>query len=282
MSAPHALVLGGGGIAGTAWMTGLLAGLAESGEDLTDADLLIGTSAGAVVAAQLGSGLPLPELLARQVDPERQAAEVRAEFDLRTLAAGIGAHLSGATTRDQVLRAIGQYALAAKTPPEEDRLAVISARLPGGDWPDRQVRLTAVDCETGELALFDRAAGVPLAAAVAASCAVPGVWPPVTIAGRRYIDGGVRSSDNADLASGYSRITVLSPLGLNSGLPSPMPLRDVVARLRDGGAEVTVLAPDPASVAAMGANPLDPASRAPAATAGRAQGLTGLASIAIV
>lgn len=278
MSAQHALVLGGGGIAGTAWMTGLLAGLAESGEDLTGADLVIGTSAGAVVAAQLGSGLPLPELLARQRDPAWQAGEPHAELDLRKLGAGVRKQLSGATTREQVLRALGQYALAAPTPPEADRLAVIRARLADARWPDRPVRLTAVDCETGELTVFDRDCGAPLAAVVAASCAVPGVWPPVAIGGRRYMDGGVRSSDNADLAAGYGQITVISPLGLSPQFPSPMPLRDVVTRLREGGAEVTVLAPDAASAAAMGANTLDPATRAPAATAGYAQGRAGLAA----
>jgi predicted acylesterase/phospholipase RssA len=83
----RALVLGGGGVAGIAWMTGLLAGLAESGTDLTGADLLIGTSAGANVAAQVGSGLPLADLYARQADPARQAREIAAELDIEKLGA---------------------------------------------------------------------------------------------------------------------------------------------------------------------------------------------------
>ena len=99
-----------------------------------------------------------------------------------------------------------------------------------------------------------------------------GVWPPVSIGGRRYVDGGIRSSDNADLATGSAEIVVLSPLGLNSPFPSPMPLRDVVSRLRAEGSAVTVITPDGASAAAMGANPLDPATRVPAAQTGRAQG----------
>jgi NTE family protein len=117
---------------------------------------------------------------------------------------------------------------------------------------------------------------VNLIDAVAASCAVPGIWPPVSIGGCRYVDGGIRSSDNADLAAGYARIVVLSPLGLNSSFPQPVPLREVVERLRSDGSQVTVIAPDEASVAAMGINPLDPATRAPAAHAGRAQGRGGL------
>ncbi len=111
---------------------------------------------------------------------------------------------------------------------------------------------------------------------MAASSAVPGIWPPVTIEGRRYMDGGVRSADNADLAAGAERIIVISPLGLDSPLPTPMPLREVLAGLKDGGATVTLISPDEASVAAIGTNALDPATRVPAATAGRAQGRAGL------
>jgi len=273
MSDGHALVLGGGGVAGIAWMTGMLAGLADAGQDVTGADLIIGTSAGATVSAQLGSGLPLEELYARQAEPGRQAAEIRAELDLAKLGAEIAEYLAGVTSADDALRQIGAYALAAETMPEADRLAVIESRLPSHAWPTRRIQLVAVDAETGEMRIFDERSGVSLVEAVAASCAVPGIWPPVTIGGRRYVDGGVRSSDNADLAAGFGRVTVVSPLGLDSPIPSPMPLRDAVAKLRSGGSDVTVIAPDQASVSAIGANPLDPGTRTPAARAGRAQGL---------
>jgi NTE family protein len=272
----HALVLGGGGVAGIAWTTGLLTGLAAAGSDVTGADLVIGTSAGAAVAAQLGSGLPLGELLARQTDPARQAAEIPAEVDLAQMAAELGAELAGVTTPAEMLRRIGAYAVGADTVPEAARRAVIESRLPVPDWPERALRLTAVDVQTGELRVFDRESGVALIDAVAASCAVPGIWPAVTIGGRRYMDGGVRSADNADLAAGYARITVVSPLGYDSVIPSPLPLRAVVDQLRAGGAQVTVVVPDAASTAAMGANPLDPATRGPAARAGLAQGEAGL------
>jgi NTE family protein len=142
--------------------------------------------------------------------------------------------------------------------------------------PVRPTRLTAVDCVSGELTVFDAVSGVSLVDAVAASSAVPGIWPPVTIEGRRYMDGGVRSADNADLAAGAERIVVISPLGLDSPLPTPMPLREVLAGLKGGGADVTLISPDEASVAATGSNALDQATRVPAATAGRAQGRAGL------
>jgi NTE family protein len=154
---------------------------------------------------------------------------------------------------------------------------VIAGRLPSQDWPAAwTLQVTAIDCATGALTVFDSASGAPLADAVTASCAVPGVWPPATIGGRRYMDGGVRAADNADLATGCPRVTVISPLGLNSAMPSPLPLADTVARLRADGSDVTVIAPDPASAAAFGVNPLDPATRVPAAAAGYAQGLRGL------
>ena len=276
MADGHALVLGGGGVAGIAWMTGLLAGLAEAGSDISGADQVIGTSAGATVAAQLGSGLSLGDLFARQVDPALQSRELMAVIDWERFAADLQPYMEGAGTQDEALRGFGRFALDADTVPEDERRAVIESRLPSLDWPLTPTRLIAVDCTSGELAAFEASSGVSLVDAVMASCAVPGIWPPATIAGRRYMDGGVRSGDNADLAAGAERIIVISPLGMDSPLPSPMPLREVLAALKDGGASVTVISPDEASTAAIGANPLDPATRVPAATAGRAQGRAGL------
>jgi NTE family protein len=272
----HALVLGGGGVAGIAWMTGVLTGLADAGQDVTSADVIIGTSAGATVAAQIGSGLPLGELFARQTEPALQAKEIPVEFNLDEVAADWAEVMKGVTSAGDALRRVGAYALAAHTVPEAERRRVIESRLPSHEWPSRRIVLVAVEAETGEPVEFDSESGASLVDAVAASCALPGIWPPVSIDGRRYIDGGVRSSDNADLAEGSERIVLISPLGYDSPIASPMPLREVVGQLRARGAEVTVIAPDQASVTAIGANPLDPGTRVPAAEAGRAQGRAGL------
>jgi NTE family protein len=272
MAGEQALVLGGGGVARIAWITGLLAGLADAGQDISGADVIIGTSAGANVAAQIGSGLGLDELFARQTEPSLQAAEIAAELDLETWGGQMQESLAGASSPQEVLRRIGAWALASQTVPEPARRAVIESRLPSHEWPSRPIRLTALDCATGEMRVFDAQSGVSLVDAVGASSAVPGVWPPVTIGGSRYMDGGVRSMDNADLAEGAARITVVSPFGLSAPVELPVRLADVVARLREGGAQVTVIEPDQDSVAAMGPNPLDPGTRAPAAQAGRAQG----------
>ncbi|MFI2120531.1 patatin-like phospholipase family protein [Streptomyces sp. NPDC020299] len=270
----EALVLGGGGVGGIAWMTGLLTGLADGGQDVTGADVTVGTSAGSAVAAQLGSGLTLAELYARQVDPALQAAEIMAEMDLEGFAADIAAAMGGAATVADMRRAVGKVALGATTVPEPERRAVIESRLPVHLWPARALRIVAVDAGTGEPRVFDSACGVNLVDAVAASCAVPGVWPPVTIDGRRYVDGGVRSIANADYASGASRVLVVVPMGGTEPFPSDAPLEQAVAQLRAQGAEVLVVEPDEPSLSAIGPNPLDPSTRGPAAEAGRTQGRT--------
>lgn len=174
-----ALVLGGGGVAGIAWITGLLTGLADAGQDVAGADVLVGTSAGATVAAQLGSGLSLQELYARQTEPELQSAEIMADVDLANFGAGIADVLQGAASVPDMRRAVGRYALDAGTVPEAERRRVIESRLPSHDWPaSRTVRIVAVDAETGQPRVFDGSCGVGLVDAVAASCAVPGIWPP--------------------------------------------------------------------------------------------------------
>ncbi|MFF7209564.1 patatin-like phospholipase family protein [Streptomyces sp. NPDC008238] len=268
-----ALVLGGGGVAGIAWTTGLLAGLADAGQDVTGAEVLVGTSAGATVAAQLGSGLSLDELYARQTEPGLQSAEIMAEVDLTDFGAGIAEVLQGAASVPDMRRAVGEYALGAETVPEAERRRVIASRLPSHDWPaSRTVRIVAVEAHTGRPQVFDASSGVDLVDAVAASCAVPGIWPPVTIDGRRFVDGGVRSASNADYAAGASRVLAILPMGTAELFPSERPLEQAVAQLRAAGAEVAMVGPDEASVAAIGTNPLDPATRRPAAEAGRAQG----------
>lgn len=144
---------------------------------------------------------------------------------------------------------------------------MIESRLPAKDWPaSPRLAITAVDTETGGFRVFDRESGVPLVLAVAASCAVPGVWPPVTIDGRRYMDGGVRSGANADLAAGYDKVVVLAPIPRGFG---PMP--GAAEQVKDLGSQVAVVAPDAAALKAFGRNMLDPAARAAAARAGLAQ-----------
>ncbi|MER5929185.1 patatin-like phospholipase family protein [Streptomyces sp. NPDC002054] len=265
-----ALVLGGGGLTGIGWECGILHGLAEAGVDLFDADLVVGTSAGSVVGAQLTSGLLDPrELYERQlVDPAR---EVAARFGTGTLARYALAMLRSrsATAYRQRVGALALAADPADTGEEADRRGVLAARLRSHTWPQRKLLISAVDAVTGELKAFDRDSGAGLVDAVTASCAVPLVWPAVTIDGRRYIDGGIRSSANADLAAGHRRVVILAPMTLGTRLaPSA---RAQAAELRKAGAEVVVIHPSDEARRAFGRNVLDPARRAPAARAGLAQ-----------
>jgi NTE family protein len=258
-------VLGGGGVTGVGWEVGLLAGLAAAGVPIDRADLIVGTSAGSVVGAQLCSGLPLEELYERQLRPATN--EIAAKFGLGLL---VRYAMSGVGGDDRQARArLGRWALRAKTVPEATRREVIASRLPSHEWPDHpRLVVTAVDAETGEAVTWDRHSGVALVDAVAASCAVPLVWPAMTVSGRRYVDGGVRSPVNADVATGCSRVLVLAPV--TAAIRRSANLNRQLASL---GPQVrsVVFSPDREAKAAMGRNGLDPAFRAAAARTGRRQ-----------
>jgi NTE family protein len=272
-----ALVLGGGGVTGVGWEVGLLTGLLDAGVDLTQADLVIGTSAGAAVAAQVTSGTPLAELFARQVEP--RSAELPARLGFSTLAKLVWAAM-GERDPQRFGAKMGKLALAAKTVDEKARREVMAARLPVHTWPERALLLTAVNARTGAFRVFDRSSNVPLVDAVAASCAVPGVWPPVSIDGEKWIDGGMRSAVNADLAAGRSPVVILAPIPLGLG---PMTGVETQANaLRAAGAAVVVVSPDAAAKRLMGRNTLDPSRRAVSAREGRRQAAAVAREVAAV
>jgi NTE family protein len=274
----RALVLGSGGITGVAWEIGLLCGLAERGLDLSGADLVLGSSAGSIVGTDVASGQSLDALYQGQLAPQEEEA-APASLGAATIVSMIWATMS---SRDpaRALARIGAMALAAKTEPEEQRRQVIAERLPVHEWPDRTLRVTAVDASTGELSVFDAASGVPLVDAVGASCAVPGVWPPVTIGTRRFVDGGIRSPANADLAEGYARVVIVAPITRGMSRRSGVHLQ--AARLGAAGARVAVVGPDRAAIKAIGRSVLDPARRAPSARAGYAQAASAAELVAAV
>lgn len=280
MTSQRALVLAGGGLAGIAWETGILRGIADESTDtaqaLLAADVLIGTSAGSAVAAQLSSGLGLDELYERQL--AASSKEINPGVDIDDITGlFLDAVSDPGASKAQKLQRIGEVARATATVPEAVRRDVIAQRLPSHDWPQRPLRITAIDIGTGELVAFDRSSGVDLIDAVAASCAVPGAWPPVTIGDRRYMDGGVGSTMNLALAADCDEAVVLVPSG--RGAPSPFGPDPAVEVERFPGRALGVFADDD-SLAAFGANPLDPACRAPSARAGRSQGRRVAADVA--
>ncbi|MGW1009991.1 patatin-like phospholipase family protein [Streptomyces termitum] len=276
-----ALVLGAGGLVGAAWEAGILHGLAEAGVDLSDADLIVGSSAGAVVGALLASGTVTPaELYARQTDGADTEPAVR--FGAGTLLRYTLAVLASRTP-EAYGRRLGRLALRARTVDEAVRRATVAARL--GDataWPAAgRLRVTAVDAADGTLTAFDGGQdGVGLVDAVTASCAIPGAWPPASLAGRRWIDGGIHSTANAHLAADCARVVVIAPTAMGNKVVHA-PARQGAA-LAAAGARVEVITPGSEAKAVIGARALDPAQRGAAARAGRAQAAAHAEAVAAV
>ncbi len=265
-------MLAGGGLAGIAWETGILRGIADespaTAHALLNADVLVGTSAGSTVAAQLVSGLGLDELFERQTTPT--STELNPSIGIDEITdMFVAAMLQPDTTTAEKLRLIGAIALSAETVTEAVRRDIIAHRLPTHEWPERELRISAIDTATGELVAFDRSSGVGLVDAVAASCAVPGAWPPVTIGDRRYMDGGVGSTVNMTLAADCDTAIVLVPQGRSS--PSPFG-NGAAAEIETFAGSACAVFADDRALAAFGPNPLDPACRSPSAMAGRDQG----------
>ena len=269
----HSLVLGGGGVAGIAWMTGLLFGLEKAGLEVSAFDMVVGTSAGAAVGAQLYSGLSLQELMQRQTDPALQVAELVPPISKFRLFLKFLPALLVRKNPGKFRRRIGAMAQKSSTVEPGARYRVIEQRLPSHDWPDMPLKLVVVNADSGEMEVFDRYCGVSLTDAVAASCAVPGIWPAVNIGGGAFIDGGLRSATNADLAIGSRTALILAPMGYHSFLSTGSGLKHEVEELEATGTRVVVVVPDEASVEAIGDNPLDPATRIPSASAGEKQAM---------
>lgn len=266
--ATRALVLGGGGVAGIAWELGLLSGWAAEGVDVTSADLIVGTSAGSVVGAQLRLSGDLQGLYERQLLPP--VGELKVEFDGVSTMAAFAEAMKGNTGEQDARARLGALALAVDAVPEAQRRAIIEGRIGDPEWPTPRLVITAVDTADGEFLPFAASSGVRMLDAVTASCAVPGVWPPVTVNGRRLMDGGMRSVTNADLAVGCEKVLVVTPTpGMPGGLLGPGLDREI--EILEKESEVHVVTADDAALAAFGTNVLDPATREPSARAGRAQ-----------
>jgi NTE family protein len=283
-SHPHerALVLAGAGAAGNAWELGLIAGLAERGLDTTQADLIVGTSAGSTVAAQITSGMPPAELYAA-VLAEAPRAPRRASVSAGSNAPSVSgpsylqwsnAIIGSADDASDMRRSIGAAALAADASGDAGSTRwreIVAARLPSHNWPEQRVLIPAVDARTGEPVVFDSRSGIDLVDAVAASTSA---MTPYRIGANRYLNGGYRRSENADLAAGYGTVLVLSPFGGRTRMPPAwgMDLATQVAELRAGGSIVETVFPDGGAGDVFNADALDPSTRMQAARGGYEQG----------
>jgi NTE family protein len=280
----RALVLAGAGAVGNAWELGLIAGLSDAGVDVTEAELILGTSAGSTVAAQITSGTRPAELYAAILAEVSQPQTADAGTDR-----GRGPNLSGLTYMEwsngiigsagdasDMRRRMGAAALEMDASDGSSQTRwrdIVAARLPSQHWPQQPVLITAVDAYTGEPVVFDRHSGIDLVDAVAASTS-NGFGGAYRIGENRYINGGYRRSENADLAAGYGRVLVLSPFGGRSRMPPEwgMDLATQVDELRAGGSRVETIFPDSNAENMFGANAMDLSLRPPAARAGYNQG----------
>jgi len=283
----RALVLGGGGAAGNAWEIGVLVGLLDAGLDVTEADLIVGTSAGATVAVQISGATQPTELLATILAAAPQPRTGPVGSDRGRVPLGPSADhmertseiIAAAENAADMRRRMGAAALETDALSDGSQQtqwrATVAARLPIQYWPERTMLITAVDARTGEPVVFDRRSGVDLVDAVAASTTNGFGVPPYWIGDRRYIDGGYRRNENADLAAGYGRVLVLSPLGGRTRHPLEwgMQLAAQVDELRAGGSRVETVLPDSDSLNAFGTNLMDLSTRRPAARAGYEQGM---------
>jgi NTE family protein len=284
-AAERALVLGGGGSAGNAWLIGVIAGLFDAGMDVTEADLIVGTSAGSTAAAQITSASPnelLDKILSAAprprtgpVGPDRGRVPLGPSANHMERTSGI---IAAAENPAEMRRRMGAAALEMDAAGDDSGQmqwrATVAARLPSQHWPERTMLIPAVDAHTGEPVMFDRYSGVDLVDAVAASTANGFGVPPYRIGDNRYIDGGYRRNENADLAAGYGRVLVLSPLSGRTRHPLDwgMQLVAQVDELRAGGSSVETILPDSDSLNAFGTNLMDLSTRPHAARAGYEQG----------
>lgn len=285
----RALVLAGAGAAGNAWELGLIAGLGAGGVDVTGAELVIGTSAGSTVAAQVTSGTSPAELyavLAAMAPPpggssaggglSRPAGPPRgANVSSPSYLEWSNAIIESASDPADMRRRLGAAALEldSSVGPGPSRWRdIVASRLPSHEWPTQDVRIVAVNAHTGVPVVFDRRSGVDLVDAVAASTSAMTPYP---IGEERYLNGGYRRSENADLATGFGRVLVMSPFSGRSRMPSGwgMDLASQVAELRAGGSTVETVFPDARSGDVFDANALDPSTMPQAARGGHAQGL---------
>lgn len=296
----RALVLGGGGSTGNAWLIGVVAGLFDAGLDVATPELTIGTSAGSTAAAQLAGASPvelfeaiLSSVPQRPAGAHKSAPRQAAAVPVRSVPGPnmetgrtatrpvvdhmerTGNIMKASSDMADMRRRLGAAAVEITASMEGASARwrdTVATRLPRAQWPERAILLTAVNARTGEPVVFDRKSGVDLVDAVAASCASGFAY---SIGDEQYIDGGYRTNaENADLAVGYGSVLVLSPFGGRTRTPAEwgMHLACHVDALRAGGSQVETVIPDSEAEHMFGVNAMDFSLRPAAARVGFEQG----------
>ncbi len=258
-----ALVLGGGGLVGVAWESGLCRGLFESGFDLRTVDAIVGTSAGAIIGSQLAAGQWPPGPGAARPAGAEGANVDSSKIDMQALGAAFTRWSKIERTTIDDVKGIGAIARTLYRDAEEGWVRGISAYLPEGDWPKTKLIVMAVDTLTGERKSFDAQSGVQLGRVVAASAAVPGIFSSVSIGDALYMDGQVHSSTHADVLVPLrpERVIIVMPTNTHTapgiGAHAEREVADEIEQLRAVGCEVHLITPSAADTERMGKNLMD-------------------------
>ena len=271
----RALVLGGGGITGLAWEIGLVAGLAESGVRLGAASDVIGTSAGSVVGTWIASGGDLAHAAASQrEDPPVQDSPGDAPDAGRIMRAFGRWSAIGCYSLDDG-REVGAIAREIESGRQQPWVDAIGQQLGTRSWP-AALRVSAVDTRSGAVSIMDAGSGVALSRAVAASCAVPGIFPTVDIDSRNYMDGAIPTGTHAHRALERSAQSVLIVAAFDERTPGigglmRRELDTEAARLHEAGTHVALITPS-LRAGQIVKNAMDPSLRCAAVEAGLEQG----------
>jgi NTE family protein len=269
-----ALVLSGGGLLGVGWELGVLRGLQDGGVDMGAFARVIGTSGGAMVGAIAASGGPLTAVAPNE-ERDRQFAAILAQMNPETIGPLFGALMAGGEPVQSRRAELGALALETQIP-EDVYIEVARQYMPAMPWPHPLI-ITAVDVDDGAFVSWGVAADVSLVRAAAASSAVPGIFPPITIAGRRYMDGAMRSPTSADLATGSDLVIIVAAPSRNE--QSDRQIAAETADIRAAGGEIVEIRPDAESGAAFGPDAMDNSRQPLVFGAGRRQGLAAASDV---
>lgn len=263
-----AVVLGGGGTTGIAWEIGILTGLSESNISLSHADKIIGTSAGSFVGVALASGYSIENLF--QKYQTLSGFEIDIKISKRLYLSYILAYLRSLQNKSKLSCLLGKISQKNPEPiPRVKRMSVIKSRLVTQQWPKNLV-LTTIDADSGELVLLDASSNWDLIDAVAASAAVPGLWPIVRKQGKIWLDGGMYSTSNALLAQNYSKIVIIAPMPKKMGF-FPSIYEDL--SILQKHSNVILITPNAQSRKTIGSNPFDLKRCPKIVEAGKQQGI---------
>jgi NTE family protein len=270
-----ALVLSGGGLLGVGWELGVLRGLQDGGVDMGRFERVIGTSAGAIAGAIVASGAPL-EAVAPNPERDRQAASILQQMNPEALGPVFAVLMAGGDPDPARRAQVG--AIARQTQVREGLFVkLIGQYLPAVPWP-RPLVITAVDVDDGAFVWWGANAGVPMVRAAAASSSLPGIFPPVTIAGRRYMDGAVRSPTSADLATNSDVVVIVAAPSRSE--QSDRQIAAETADVRAAGGAIVEIRPDAESGAAFGADAMDSSRQPLVFEAGLRQGRAAAGDLA--